>query len=244
MLYLVISGAYMKVGFSENESTLKRRLKTYKEFNPSIKIIGFCDGDFKKEKEYHRMYSDNRYEDYSIQYIATEWGIFSEKVYNKFIDEKTFKPYESFNLKDKLIEIEDYKIKTLDFYKAYMDIFRQSLRMGNMLLSLDVLNKMVAFEFSLNPPQQDAVNKLPKRLSPIIFNTQVSSNDLIIKPYEEGWVVGYCEEQFLDPDYINKNSVSVDKGNNNSWWYIISHASSIEMAALRLYVWLSDNSII
>lgn len=243
MLYLVISGAYMKVGFSANQKTLNKRLETYKLYNPSINIVGYCDGSLEDEREYHKMYTEID-DNYYKQCIGKEWGTFNEDVYVKFISEKTFTKIGGLDLKQQIIDVNNCKLETLDYYKAYTDIFRSMLRCGNMSFCLDVLNKMVAFEFSLNPPQQDAVNKLPEKLSPCIFDSVVYAKCLTIEPHEGGWIVGYFDDENLGGDKeIYKNNISVGKFDYDSW-YLISHANSIEMAALRLYIYLSDNKLI
>ena len=53
MLYLIKSGECIKVGFSRDVVTLKRRMITYKTMNPNVLLIGLCEGTEEDEVNYH-----------------------------------------------------------------------------------------------------------------------------------------------------------------------------------------------
>ena len=54
MLYLIKSGEYIKVGFSEDVVSLKRRMRQYKTNNPNVLLLGLCEGTEEDECNYHR----------------------------------------------------------------------------------------------------------------------------------------------------------------------------------------------
>lgn len=53
MLYLIKSGEYIKVGFSEDVVSLKRRMTSYKTNNPNVLLLGLCEGTEEDEVNYH-----------------------------------------------------------------------------------------------------------------------------------------------------------------------------------------------
>lgn len=44
MLYLIKSEEYIKVGFSKDVVSFKKRMKSYKTANPNVLLIGLCEG--------------------------------------------------------------------------------------------------------------------------------------------------------------------------------------------------------
>lgn len=54
MLYLIKSGEYIKVGFSKDVVSFKKRMKSYKTANPNILLMGICEGTEEDERNYHR----------------------------------------------------------------------------------------------------------------------------------------------------------------------------------------------
>ena len=53
MLYLIKSGEYIKVGFSKDVISLKRRMRNYKTMNPNVLLLGLCEGTEEDEVNYH-----------------------------------------------------------------------------------------------------------------------------------------------------------------------------------------------
>ena len=54
MLYLIKSGEYIKVGFSRDVLSLKKRMESYKTHNPNVLLLGLCEGTAEDECNYHR----------------------------------------------------------------------------------------------------------------------------------------------------------------------------------------------
>lgn len=54
MLYLIKSGEYIKVGFSKDVVSFKKRMKYYKTSNPNVLLMGICEGTEEDERNYHR----------------------------------------------------------------------------------------------------------------------------------------------------------------------------------------------
>ncbi len=72
MLYLIKSNNYLKIGFSENESTFQNRLHSYKCHNPSFEVLEVCDGTIQDENNLHKLCDEYKY--------RTEWFYYSEEV--------------------------------------------------------------------------------------------------------------------------------------------------------------------
>lgn len=81
MLYLVVSGGYMKVGYTTNLRTFQARLGQYKTHNPNITVVGVCRGSKTLEKYFHkkcRLLKDS------------EFAVFDPKVVAEFMSQPTF----------------------------------------------------------------------------------------------------------------------------------------------------------
>lgn len=55
MLYLIKSGDYYKIGYTDN---MYIRLKDYRTHNPDIHLIGMKEGTLEDENNYHKEFSD------------------------------------------------------------------------------------------------------------------------------------------------------------------------------------------
>lgn len=78
MLYLIESGNYGKIGFTENSETLNRRLISYNTHNPDFRFIGTTEGDKNVEKHLQKEYLAS----------GNEWGNLDlvRKVWKKYKD--------------------------------------------------------------------------------------------------------------------------------------------------------------
>lgn len=74
MLYLIKSSNKHKIGFTENQDTLKGRLNSYRTHNPEFEFIGIRKGDRSEEKRLHREYKK-----YSLN-NGNEWFDFEENI--------------------------------------------------------------------------------------------------------------------------------------------------------------------
>ena len=81
MLYLVVSGGYMKVGYTANLQTLQSRLRQYKTHNPNITVVGVCRGSKALEKYFHKKCRLLK---------GSEFAIFDPKVVAEFMSQPTF----------------------------------------------------------------------------------------------------------------------------------------------------------
>lgn len=55
MLYLIKSGAYYKIGYTDN---IYNRLKEYRTHNPDVNLIGTKEGTLEDESNYHKEFSE------------------------------------------------------------------------------------------------------------------------------------------------------------------------------------------
>ena len=69
MLYLIKSGKYTKIGYTNNIHT---RMQNYRTHNPRIQILGFRKGDIQLEKYYHNIFKNRR--------INKEWFLIPDYI--------------------------------------------------------------------------------------------------------------------------------------------------------------------
>lgn len=81
MLYLVVSGGYMKIGYTTNLQTLQSRLRQYKTHNPNLGVIGVCRGSKALEKQFHKRCRLLK---------GSEFATFDPKVVADFMAQPTF----------------------------------------------------------------------------------------------------------------------------------------------------------
>lgn len=81
MLYLIISGGYMKIGFTTNLQTFQSRLRQYKTHNPNISVVGVCRGSKTLEKHFHKKCRLLK---------GSEFAIFDPKIVAEFMSQPTF----------------------------------------------------------------------------------------------------------------------------------------------------------
>lgn len=61
MLYLLESSDYYKIGYTLNEETLEKRLKSYHTHNPEFELVDLYEGDKKEENKIHKLCKDFKY---------------------------------------------------------------------------------------------------------------------------------------------------------------------------------------
>lgn len=119
MIYLLQSGNYLKVGYTDN---LKKRISQYNTHNPNIEIISISEGTIQDEAEWQRKYKP----------VKAEWTPYNEDLINEFIKQATInkiylEDFDKFN---------DYVKKTSnslgrDWYNSYLkssDIGKEAVR--------------------------------------------------------------------------------------------------------------------
>ena len=91
MLYVVKSSQYYKVGFTENNDTLHKRIDSYKTHNPDFQIIGLYEGTKKDEKKIHSLLSEYKH--------------FGEWFYKNEYTEEIINNVDSYLIKDKILNL-------------------------------------------------------------------------------------------------------------------------------------------
>ena len=81
MLYLVVSGGYMKVGYTTNLQTFQTRLRQYKTHNPNITVVGVCRGSKALEKYFHKKCRLLK---------GSEFAVFDPQIVAEFMSQPTF----------------------------------------------------------------------------------------------------------------------------------------------------------
>lgn len=75
MVYLLKSGNYLKIGYSKDQETYKRRLLDYMCHNPNFEVLEIAeDADSADEAQLHKLCEDYKY--------RTEWFIECREVYD------------------------------------------------------------------------------------------------------------------------------------------------------------------
>lgn len=74
----------MKVGFTEDEFSLIKRMKSYVSCNPDVILIGTIEGDIKKERSFHKM------QNYIPIKFTNEFTLIQKDILRKFINDETF----------------------------------------------------------------------------------------------------------------------------------------------------------
>lgn len=114
MLYLITSGNYMKIGYSQDIESMCRRMKLYLCHAPDFYLVGVCDGDVDKEFGYHQLYKQKQY---------NEFTLFDDYIVSLFVSEDSF-----------CVKLTDYAKKKNIKYKYLFDSVYNSM-MTNYLLS-------------------------------------------------------------------------------------------------------------
>lgn len=80
MLYLMQSGKYLKIGFTEN---LTQRMYSYTTQNPDFQLLDVCEGNQEDEKFLHNSLKEYQH--------RGEWFHYSDRIIQKFIKFKSRK---------------------------------------------------------------------------------------------------------------------------------------------------------
>lgn len=105
MLYFIESGIYAKIGYTENDTTLRKRIEQYQTNNPSFRLIDTTEGTREDEKRLQSLYKD--YSD------TTEWSYAKKLVTRIWMNYRAEKEqvdyYTEFGLSDDSVRIGDIK---------------------------------------------------------------------------------------------------------------------------------------
>jgi len=76
MIYLIESGCFLKIGYSENITSFENRMNCYRTHNPDPILIDFRDGTKYDESQLHKNLKDFLYNNewfFSKQDVLNEW---------------------------------------------------------------------------------------------------------------------------------------------------------------------------
>ena len=89
MLYLIESGEYIKIGYTKNEASYKRRVMSYRTMNPNFEILDTTEGSQEDEKMLQTYYKK----------INTEWTTDKElvlKIWNGYKNKESFEGFRQY----------------------------------------------------------------------------------------------------------------------------------------------------
>lgn len=126
MIYVIKSTDYIKVGYSQDEETLERRINSYNTHNPEYIILNVYEGSKNNEHDLHVLLSEYKYKN--------EWFLYNGNVLTtiqKYIKSKKLKAFDlgninkyfytlTFSLNNK-INITIEKIKAAELIKEFED---------------------------------------------------------------------------------------------------------------------------
>ena len=105
MLYLIKSGKYMKIGFTDN---LRSRMDSYKSCNPKFELLCISEGSIQEETEWHKKYTTDK----------IEWGLWKEEVASEFCNKAFLSDIVYFDSCDE--ETLEDRLKCEDRYTDYV----------------------------------------------------------------------------------------------------------------------------
>lgn len=85
MIYIIKSTDYIKVGYSQDEETLERRINNYNTHNPEYIILNVYEGSKNNEHDLHVLLSEYKYK--------SEWFLYNANVLTiiqRYIKSKSF----------------------------------------------------------------------------------------------------------------------------------------------------------
>ncbi len=80
MIYMLKSGEYIKIGYTQSLKTFPKRMESYFTHNPDVEFIGYKEGDKQLEKEFHNDLSK-----YKID-SAVEWFKVPDDIFTKLLN--------------------------------------------------------------------------------------------------------------------------------------------------------------
>ena len=149
MLYLIKSGKYMKIGFTDN---LRSRMDSYKCCNPDFELLCISDGSMWEETEWHRKYTTDK----------TEWGLWKEEVALEFYNRASLSDIIYFDICDEVVLEE--RLKHEDRYTSHIFTCYEDEK--------EQLNFLKIAKKSLLPKFKVVDNQ-------VIFNPTVSNSNIL-----------------------------------------------------------------
>lgn len=129
MIYLIESGNFYKIGFTEN---LKSRMKQYTIHNPDYRLIDNFDGDKEDEKELHELCKEFHH--------SLEWFNKDERIL------EIFQEYKNFNMNIYNKEIKALKCKFKKLKNNYDYLYETSNKHDRILQEVLDINKEILTE--------------------------------------------------------------------------------------------------
>lgn len=167
MLYLIKSGNYLKIGYSNN---VDKRLESYRTCNPDFIVLDTIEGDEKLEKTLHKICKEFKVENrqewfYLDPFIINTW--------NKLKESDFITIPESIN---NIQEISiDYKDKYNKLTKDHCDLINSHkiLKAGYSELTEDIINLNKEFREIVNYKQaSEKLQRENTELKELLLETQ------------------------------------------------------------------------
>jgi hypothetical protein len=98
MLYLVKSGDYLKIGYTDN---VYKRIRQYNTYNPDIEVLSIRFGNEEDEKKLHELLSEYNYK--------LEWFHYNNEVIDTFINYQCDSINANFDLADLYMVLKSIK---------------------------------------------------------------------------------------------------------------------------------------
>lgn len=132
MVYLIKSGKYLKIGYTQNVET---RMKVYNTYNPDFTLIDVIEGDEKLEKLLHKLFKDFKLDNrtewfHADQFIINAWNSLKENNFIQLDLEQTISG--KINI--------DYESKYIEIFKKY-EYLKDSYKKGTSLRD-QILNEL------------------------------------------------------------------------------------------------------
>lgn len=112
MLYCIISGKYMKVGYTSDFRTLFKRVNAYRSYLPEFCVFGIRDGNKDDEKYYQTLYKTKD---------GCEFGFKNNKAIKSFMKKGFASNLSNYLVEVRNIDAVDNRGRITDLYMCYKD---------------------------------------------------------------------------------------------------------------------------
>ena len=150
MLYFIKSSNFLKIGYSENMSSLIKRIKAYRTHNPDFTILQIVSNGSKSDEiKLHHILRDYQYYTewfYDSQYVHNIWNNYTkdmkklnvDEIISKSLDKVQYCPNKVLAIKEELEDIIGDELYCKDSweYKDIMNpLYRKYKKKGAPILS-------------------------------------------------------------------------------------------------------------
>lgn len=193
MLYLIKSGEYIKVGFSKDVVSFKKRMKSYKTANPNVLLIGLCEGTEEDEQNYHR-----KLDAYKL-YNRAEW--FKSEALPLIIDDfKSGEMVDNINFYFNQRALNKSGFNYRDLYKDYLATKDKSY--------LDKYPEFKDYELFLKETEMNSLSYNKEKMQKLVrdkkfFRYKVMKD--IVDIYRGKFVTNKDLKEFMKSEFIKYN---------------------------------------